>query len=296
MHSIGIAVIAALMMSCPLRASADTELLTSQRADELRAADQAFGTASAKLEGRAGLKAAFAKDVIMPVPGKSFANGREEVLSALKANSGIDAAHIEWAPVRVGISADASQGFSFGFMDQHQADGTSLGFKYLAYWQHQGNAWKIVAWKRVKRAYGKIDRRAMPALLPGSFPAQATPPALEAAEQAFSDEAQTLGLGPAFAKFGSAESMNLGGSGNAGFVFGAKAIAQLVSAGQADGGSTLNWSADRVIVAASGDLGISIGRIRFNAPVADGSDRRPIPFFTIWRRAAADQPWRYVAE
>ncbi|MBL0162413.1 MAG: nuclear transport factor 2 family protein [Xanthomonadales bacterium] len=296
MRLIGVAAAGMLMLTSPLFVSADEIVSARHHADTLFSADHAFGAASAKLEGLAGLKAAFADDVIVPVPGKDFANGKQEVLAALRKNAKIDTAHIEWAPVRVGISADGNQGFSFGFMDQHQADGTTLPYKYLSYWQRQGKAWKIVAWKRGKRLDGEVERIPMPPLLPATVATQGDKAQLDAAEQAFSDEAQTIGLGPAFAKFGTVDSMNLGGAGHVGIVFGAQAIARLVSDGQAEEGSTVSWSADRVIVAASGDLGVSIGHIRFNKPGDDGSERAPIPFFTVWRRAAPDQPWRYVAE
>jgi ketosteroid isomerase-like protein len=296
MRPIQVAAAAALMISCPLWALANSVDDASQRAGELFSADQAYGKSSAKLERLAGLTAMFAENVIVPVPGKDFARGKDEVLAALRIDPAIDSARIDWSPVRVGISADGSQGFTFGFMNQNQADGTTLPYKYLAYWQRDANGWKAIAWKRGKRAAGKVDKTAMAPLLPGMFATDDEKPGLDAAERAFSDEAQAIGLGPAFAKFGSSDSMNLGGSANAGFVFGAEAIARLVSEGQPAGGSTLNWSADRVVVAARGDLGVSIGHIRFNEAAADGSKRPPIPFFTVWRRAAPDQPWRYVAE
>jgi ketosteroid isomerase-like protein len=296
MRPIRIAAAAALMISYPLYAMPDAAADASQRANELLAADRSFGEASAKLEGLAGLEATFADNVIVPVPGKDFARGKDEVLAALRIDPAIDMAHIDWSPVRVGISADGSQGFSFGFMNQRQADGPTQAYKYLAYWQRDMHGWKVIAWKRGKRAAGAIDEKTLAPLLPGSFTAGGDMPHLEEAERAFSDQAQATGLGPAFAKFGTANSMNLGGSANSGFVFGAEAIARLVSEGQPAGGSTLNWSADRVVVAASGDLGVSIGHIRFNEAAADGSRRSPIPFFTVWRRAASDQPWRYVAE
>jgi hypothetical protein len=59
----------------------------------------------------------------------------------------------------------------------------------------------------------------------------------------------------------------------------------------------LSWAADeRVVVSDMSDLGLSVGFIRHNAKSDDGSERPPIPFFTVWRRAAPDQPWRYIAE
>jgi hypothetical protein len=48
---------------------------------------------------------------------------------------------------------------------------------------------------------------------------------LDAAERAFSKEAQKIGLGPAFAQFGSADAVNLGGAPDAGIVVGAANIA-----------------------------------------------------------------------
>jgi hypothetical protein len=56
------------------------------------------------------------------------------------------------------------------------------------------------------------------------------------------------------------------------------------------------WSADRAIVATSGDLGVTLGTIRQKAPGADGKTPPGAPFFTIWRRADAKSPWRYIAE
>ena len=59
--------------------------------------------------------------------------------------------------------------------------------------------------------------------------------------------------------------------------------------------SPLHWGTDRAIVASSGDLGVSIGTIYPNGPVAEGQPAS-IPFFTVWRRDGPGQPWRYVAE
>jgi hypothetical protein len=58
--------------------------------------------------------------------------------------------------------------------------------------------------------------------------------------------------------------------------------------------SPVSWSADRAIVASSGDLGVTFGFIRPKAAAAEGA--RGTPFFTIWRRADAKDRWRYIAE
>ena len=115
---------------------------------------------------------------------------------------------------------------------------------------------------------------------------------LAAAEQAFSDRAQQVGLAAAFREFGRADAVNLG-SGQAAFVTGAEAI----SAGMENGGppSPLHWSTTRALAASSGDLGVSMGLIRRYTPATDG---RPdtISFFTIWYRERPDAAWRYLAE
>ena len=57
----------------------------------------------------------------------------------------------------------------------------------------------------------------------------------------------------------------------------------------------MRWSTERSVVAASGDLGVSIGTIHANGAVPEGQPAS-FPFFTVWRRDGADAPWRYVAE
>jgi hypothetical protein len=119
---------------------------------------------------------------------------------------------------------------------------------------------------------------------------------LAAAERSFSDEAQRIGLGPAFARWGSADAVNMGGPDSPEFVVGAEAIGRAVAGPDPVPGSPLSWSSDDVLVASSGDLGVSIGWLRPNQRASDGSTPQPIPFFTVWRRAGPGEPWRYVAE
>ena len=126
--------------------------------------------------------------------------------------------------------------------------------------------------------------------MPAVAVSDATRKGLADAEQAFSDRAQVIGLGPAFAEFGLPDAVNMGGPANVNYVVGAKAIAALVGQGQPATGSSVSWNCETCIVASSGDLGVSIGYIRSNAdPKAP-----PSPFFTIWRKVAGG--WKYIAE
>ena len=188
-------------------------------------------------------------------------------------------------------------------MQQTGADHGEVPLKYLAYWVRQDADWRVIAYRLARRGVGEVDRSVRHVALPdhahiaapdeGS--ADMAAKTLADAERAFSEEAQRSGLQAAFAKFGTPDSMNMGGGDGADFVYGAANIAKAVSVGQPAGQHGALGS-ERVVVAGSGDLGVSIGYIRHNSPDADGKPLPPIPFFTVWRRAGTDQPWRYVAE
>lgn len=298
-----IAAVVLVVVGTPIPALAGTLANPQQRANELLTADRGFAEAGATTDAVSGLSSLFASDVIMPVRGKGFATGKAAVIEALKANPDTSSARVEWTPVGVGVSADGTQGFTFGFMTEHLKDDKQNLLKYLAYWRRDKSGWHVIAYNRGRRAQGPVDTVPRAAVLPsptslaGNMSKSAREKSLTLAEQAFSDRAQSVGLTAAFAEFGTADSMNLGGGGNVGFVFGAEAISNLVGEGEPEHGSSVSWAADEhVVVAESGDLGLSVGHIRFNQRAEDGSERSPIPFFTVWRRASKDEPWRYVAE
>jgi len=270
--------------------------------DELLAADRAFSAASAKTDLVTGLTAMFAADVVIPNPPGQFAEGKAAVVAMLRANPDNARSQTEWTPVRGGLSADGEHGFTVGFMTLHRPDGATLALKYLAYWVKRTEGWRVAAYKRTRAGEGSPSLAMMAPALPAQLVPSSTDAAilaghresLDRAERSFSDEAQKIGLGPAFAQFGSADAINLGGPTDAGLVVGAENIARTVSAGQPSAGSTLVWAPDRVIVASSGDLGVTIGMIHPKTPAA--GQPANFPFFTIWRRPTVTAPWRYVAE
>ena len=271
-------------------------------ADELLAADRAFSAASANTDLVSGLTAMFADDVVIPNPPGQFAEGKAAVVAMLRANADNARSRTEWAPVRAGVSADGAHGFTVGFMTLHRPDATTIALKYLAYWIKRPGGWRVVAYKRVRAAEGSPSLAEMTPALPTKIVAPVTDSAviaqhrqsLDKAERSFSDEAQQIGLGPAFAKFGSADAVNLAGGSEPGLIVGADNIARLVAAGQPASGSNLLWAPDKVIVASSGDLGVTIGMIHPKTAAPDQPAN--FPFFTIWRRASATAPWRYIAE
>jgi hypothetical protein len=188
-------------------------------------------------------------------------------------------------------------------MTLHRPDGTTAPVKYLAYWIRQPDGWRVAAYKRRPAAAGTPPRSMLAPSLPERVVAVTTDStliarhraSLEQAELDFSRDAQSIGLDAAFVRYGRNDAMNMGGPNEAGFVIGAESIGRAVGAGTPTNASPVSWSPDRTIVASSGDLGITIGMIRANtAPGAPAQP--PVPFFTIWRRDAPNQPWRYIAE
>lgn len=270
---------------------------------QLLDADRAFTAAAARTDVAGALGPMFADDVLMPTPDRRFATGRNEAVQSLRANPDNAGARLEWAPIRGGISADGQHGFTFGYMTLYRATGDSVPLKYMAYWVKTPDGWRAVAYKRGRRAPGAVSREMMPPALPPGMVAPTSDPAtierhresLAAAELEFSTVAQTMGLGPAFQTHGWADAVNMGGPNDRQFVVGADAIGRAIGAGSPSGSSPVSWAADvRVIVASSGDLGVTLGYIRSNdpsAPAGSGS-----PFFTIWRRETTGHSWRYIAE
>ena len=262
-------------------------------------ADRAFAKAAADRPAIESLPAMFAADVVVPAPGNRFAEGREQAIEAMRANPDNLAGHVTWSPVRGGISTDGQHGFTFGYMTLRKADGTTVPLKYLSYWTRQREGWRVSAYRRRPRPAGEVSMEMMPPSLPAKLiptTAVASPETvdgLKQAEREFSDTAQRIGLGEAFAAFGSDDAVNMGGPNDIGFVVGAAAIGRSIGAGSPAGTSPVSWSADRALVSPRGDLGITFGRIRPNDPAKTDPG---VPFFTIWRRANPSAPWRYIAE
>ena len=271
--------------------------------DDLLDADRAFARAAGQSDVAGALEALFADDVLMPTPDRRFAEGRAEAVRALRANPDNAGARLEWTPIRYGISADGRHGFTFGYMTMYRAAGDSVPLKYMAYWVRTRDGWRAVAYKRGRRASGTVSREMMPPSLPAALVAPTTDAAtierhresLAIAERGFSNVAQNTGLGPAFEMHGLADAVNMGGPNDSGFVVGAEAIGRSVGAGAPSGRSPVSWAADvRVVVASSGDLGVTFGYIRSNDPNAPSGSAAP--FFTIWRRESPLHSWRYIAE
>jgi len=265
---------------------------------ELLEVDRAHARRALRTDVVDALGGMFADDVYLSAYG-SFHHGRDSAQSRLRAVPENLTARLEWAPIRAGVSGDGQHGFTYGFMTLVRADSTKLPLKYLAYWVRKPDGWKVAVYRRGPRAEGV----AATAMRDPSIPDKAVTitrdaavvarhaESLGSAERDFSTLAGKIGLGPAFTQNAAPDAMNMGGGQAADFLYGPEAIGAGVGAGET-GPSKLTWGPDTVLVASSGDLGVTIGHI--NAPADGGQPARRIPFFTVWKKVGG--VWKFVAE
>ena len=258
--------------------------------DTVLAADAKFGRAARPAADAIG--AQFAATVIMTLPQGRFARGRDEAVAAVAA-SPLGSGSAQWRPSGGGVSADGTHAFTYGYMTVGGGeDGRHA--KYLSYWVRTGADWRIVAYKRVPVDADYAGAAEIRRLSVGQRQRYGDHAAsLAAAERAFAADAQLIGLGAAFLKYGDVAAINLG---DKAIVVGNENIARAVAGPEPVAKSPVDWAPDeRVIVAPSGDLGVTVGRICIKADTP-GACQRTVAFFTIWQRATKDAPWRYVAE
>jgi ketosteroid isomerase-like protein len=283
--------LALLVFAAPTAARSPKAVLA-----DLLAADRAFAAASAKGEPLAGVMAMMDDEITVPIPGKGLIIGKPAVTEAYRACPCFKEGRVTWAPVRGGISADGTQGFTYGFLTASAGDPAKRDRKYIAYWVKRPAGWRVVAYRHIPREAGDVSTAMFAPALP-RFTAKADAKriaahqaSLAAAEKAFSDRAQVVGLKRAFGEYGRPDAMNM--YAGAGFAYGLDAV---VANFKDEGPAKVHWSTERSFVASSGDLGVSIGMIRPNTPPKAG-ELEGFPFFTVWKRERPGAPWRYIAE
>ena len=81
------------------------------------------------------------------------------------------------SPIRGGISADGTQGFTYGFLSLTSGDPTRRDRKYLAYWIKQPAGWRVVAYRQQVRQPGEVSKQMLPPSLPPFAAEPVTDPA-----------------------------------------------------------------------------------------------------------------------
>jgi hypothetical protein len=237
----------AAIIACTLFVTLSAQSTPRSAADDLLAADRAFAAAAAKTDIITGLSAMFSADVVLTHAG-GIAVGVAPAIEALTASPINRDGRLEWTPARVGLSGDRRHGFTAGFMTLHRADGSTTPMKYLAYWEKQPQGWRVRAYKR---GVAKTAAPAMPVtyILPLRIVAPVADAAalerhresLAEAERSFSREAQTIGIGAAFTRYGHPDAINLGGPDVPTFLIGNQQIGNGVAVGAPTDSSPVSW-------------------------------------------------------
>lgn len=262
---------------------------------ELLEADQEYAVLASGTNLVEALVAPLSDDAVFLAPGGRITRGPDETRDVLLENPANIASRWEWFAIRADVSADGSRGYTYGYTELTLPNGAVLPGKYHAYWARQANgSWKIAGYKRSARAAGAVSpvppegfetpttkhRR----YFPNTEPAEVLT-AVMAADVAFSDAAQVLPLGAAFARYAAPDGAQTGGGGAVTWAFGPAAIAAAYEGVPA---GFVSWLPSFGDAAASGDLAFTAGFVR------QGTN----PFGTylsIWRRSDSGE-WLYVVD
>lgn len=283
-------------------ASARAHLDLREERAALAAAAEALSDAIQAQGIVAALGAAFAEDVQFLSPRMPILQGASAATSFLATNP-IAPTAMRWDVVKVDVSSDGTQGYTWaqGFATINLGTGaTELPTLFLIYWRRgasdAGGAWQVAA-----MSFNLRDPEAS-TTLPAAF---GTPTskhrryfpntdvaderaALLAADAAFSALSVSQGTGVAFQTFAAPTGIAVGGGA---FVLGPEAIGEAFA--PSSPADLVSWVPVYSDVAASGDLGFTVGNATFDLAVPDVTFYTK--YLTVWQKQN-DGDWRFVAD
>ena len=273
--------------------------LNEERA-RLLAADKAYSDFSAKTNLLEGTMNMVAQAIIYIAPG-AYITTADQVRTLLLSNPANSIAVLTWTAVRADVSADAQRGYTYGFTEIKQPDGSILPGKYIAYWKRQSDgAWKLGAYRRNVRPAGAVALTPPPGFETPSYKHYRYFPKTDAtselavvfaADQAFSDLAQS-GVSSAFVAFAAPDAAVLGRTAAIGF--GTQAIID----NQKDAlPGSLIWSPSFGDVAETGDIAFTTGiaLIRTKNPDGTWTVTGQGKYLTVWKKQLNGE-WKFVID
>ena len=268
--------------------------------DELLRTDLARGDSVARLGMSDGLASSFADDVVYLRGGMPIVRGRGAAKAIAAAESIATPFTIRWQPVRAETSRDGKSGYSYGYTILSTAASGAPAIRvdrYIAYWRHYAGGWRIAAYAET---YGSPPTTLVPPQEATSAAMSDVPmahrtgalEAIRAADADFSSDATKFGTGEAFGRYAAGDAQIFSGPGE--FISGPHAISE--SFGPPTEKNTLVWHPVHGEVAASGDLGFTVGNAVFTGIREDGAQmQRFSKYLTIWKKQR-DGSWRYVVD
>lgn len=263
--------------------------------DTLFALDQSRSDSAAARGVSEAMLATLSPDAAYLRAGVPAIYGIEAVRTLFAANPETSGTLITWQPLGGGISNDLRAGYTYGIAARVSPRAPVRLERYIAYWRRESRQpWRIAAYAEVgapPASEGSVpmDRPTPPApTLPRAM-AQARGAVL-AADSLFADLAYRMGTGYAFAATVAADGVMFG---NPQLVIGPQAVQDFFSGGA---GASLSWQPVYASVAASRDLGFTIGEYTSTGRGPTGAAvQRFGKYLTIWR-LQSDGTWKFVVD
>ena len=269
--------------------------LREERAS-LIAAGNAVSVTIASQGVPAGLGAALAGDALLLSPRVNVIQGRDAAVAFLSSDP-IAPSALNWTVFAADASNDGTQGYTWaqgGFTIDIGTGPLQLPAFFLIYWRRAaaGDEWQIAAMTianagphegSLPAGFGTPDtkhRRNFPNTEVAEQRAQVL-----AVDAAFSAASVANGSGPAFQQFAAPNAIAVSGD----LVFGPADIGVAFESGPND---VISWVPRFSDVAASGDLGFSVGEATFDFA---GVGLFYSKYLTVWQKQNTGE-WRYVAD
>jgi ketosteroid isomerase-like protein len=278
-------------------ASDAAQLDLRQERASLIAAGDALSSALTSQSVAAALGNAFAGDVLFLSPRVNVLSGKAAA-SAFLTGDPLAPSALQWSIAVADVSNDGTQGYTWSEGSATYDFGTGALARpsfFLIYWRRPavGEDWTVAAMVislggpstgGFPSGFGTPDdkhRRAFPNTEVTEQQAE-----ILSVDAAFSAMSVAQGSGPAFEQFAAPNAVGVGGGQ---YIFGPAALGEAFASAP---GQVVSWVPRYSGVAASGDLGFSVGEATFDLG-SDGTFYSK--YLTVWQKQDTGA-WRYVAD
>jgi ketosteroid isomerase-like protein len=298
--------VSALLCGCALHGSTTVpEPARAPARDSLFHLDESRTDSVAARGFAAGTIALLGDNVMYLRAGAPVAVGLTATRALLAAGDNPASTRLFWQPLGGGVSGDLLAAYTFGVAVRAAPPSTATPQfgRYIAFWERQRNGpWRIAAYTEVNGPVSTAPREPPPRNSDGDVATSESQSAasarvaeersrVRAADSAFSDLSYRMGVAYAFANTVAPEGVVFG---DPQLVIGARAIQDYFEA--RDGHSSLVWQPVFAYVAASRDLGFTIGESTSTGLGASGAAvQRMGKYLTVWKRQS-DGTWKFVVD
>jgi ketosteroid isomerase-like protein len=267
--------------------------------ESLLKADRALSAAVLSKGMSAAFGEAVAPDAIFLYNGAPVVAGRANIVALLAAQPTLSRNRIQWFPLVVAVSSDASLGTTWGPITVRPTSPQDTGAvrfaKYISTWRRiASGGWELTSYVEMGLSDEKV-------VMPPGVPLSTLPPADASARKGakffqadgdFARMADQEGAPKAFGAFAAPDGMTLPGTGE--IVVGPAAISLRMAESPA---AKAKWAWHPVYSegSASGDLGFTVGEATIAVPGANGVTEYKSKYLTIWRRQP-DGSIRYIVD